>query len=162
MSRQTANTAPSLSESQRMLLTLAVDNGGELRHDLETPLKGGPRLKVTQALEARGLIKPARAGYRVTKAGFDVLGRSAPKADVKTEAREAATKAPVSRENSKQAQVIALLKREQGATIAQICQATGWQPHTVRGTFAGTFKKRLGLALTSDKTAGGERVYRIE
>lgn len=65
------------------------------------------------------------------------------------------------RENSKQAQVIAMLKRPEGATITQICDATGWQAHTVRGTFAGAFKKKLGLTIQSDKAQGGERIYRI-
>jgi hypothetical protein len=65
------------------------------------------------------------------------------------------------RENSKQAQVVAMLKRPEGTTIAQICEATGWQAHTVRGTFAGAFKKKLGLTIESDKVQGGERVYRI-
>ena len=41
-------------------------------------------------------------------------------------------------------------------------KATGWQQHTVRGTLAGTLKKRLGLTITSAKEAGGQRVYRIE
>ena len=65
------------------------------------------------------------------------------------------------RENSKQAQVITMLKRPEGTTIVQICEATGWQAHTVRGTFAGAFKKKLGLTIESDKVQGGERVYRI-
>jgi hypothetical protein len=70
------------------------------------------------------------------------------------------TKAIRSRENSKQATIIGMLQRAEGATIAQICDATGWQPHTVRGTFAGAFKKKLGLTITSDKTQGGVRTYR--
>jgi hypothetical protein len=41
-------------------------------------------------------------------------------------------------------------------------EATGWQQHTVRGTLAGTLKKRLGLTISSSKEAGGQRVYRIE
>jgi hypothetical protein len=65
------------------------------------------------------------------------------------------------RENSKQATVVQMLKRPEGTTIAQICKATGWQAHTVRGTFAGAFKKKLGLTIESDKVQGGERVYRI-
>jgi hypothetical protein len=55
--------------------------------------------------------------------------------------------------------VIAMLKRPEGATIAQICEATGWMPHTVRGTFAGAFKKKLGLQITSAKEAGADRIY---
>jgi hypothetical protein len=64
------------------------------------------------------------------------------------------------RENSKQATVVQMLKRPGGTTIAQICEATGWQAHTVRGTFAGAFKKKLGMTIESDKVQGGERVYR--
>lgn len=67
---------------------------------------------------------------------------------------------PRTRENSKQAEVIRMLRRPEGATIRQICEATGWQQHTVRGTFAGAFKKKLGMTLTSDKHPGAERVYR--
>ncbi|MBR0677682.1 DUF3489 domain-containing protein, partial [Roseomonas alkaliterrae] len=48
------------------------------------------------------------------------------------------------REGTKQEAVLAMLRREEGATIAQICEATGWQQHTVRGFFAG-LKKRQGV-----------------
>ena len=61
---------------------------------------------------------------------------------------------------SKEAQVIALLRREQGATLDEIVAATGWQKHTVRGAISGALKKRLGLAVESTPTEAG-RVYRI-
>ena len=66
-----------------------------------------------------------------------------------------------SRDDTKQARLIAMLRRTEGATIAQIVAATKWQPHTVRGAFAGALKKKLGLTVTSEKVEGGERVYRI-
>lgn len=69
---------------------------------------------------------------------------------------------PRTRENTKQATVIQMLRRPEGATVAQICASTGWQSHTVRGTFAGAFKKKLGLTITSEKAQGGDRVYRVE
>ncbi|GGG39371.1 hypothetical protein GCM10010964_28670 [Caldovatus sediminis] len=50
------------------------------------------------------------------------------------------------REGTKQAQVLAMLRRPEGATVAQIAEATGWAPHTVRGFFAG-LKKRQGIAV---------------
>ncbi|MFN3298306.1 DUF3489 domain-containing protein [Caldimonas sp.] len=65
------------------------------------------------------------------------------------------------RADSKQAQVIAMLRRPEGATIRQIMEATSWQAHTVRGALAGALKKKLGLSIASDKPQGGERVYRI-
>ncbi len=73
----------------------------------------------------------------------------------------AEAKPPRTRDNSKQAQVVAMLKRPEGATIPQVMAATGWQAHTVRGTFAGAFKKKLGLNLVSEKVQGGDRVYRV-
>lgn len=79
----------------------------------------------------------------------------------KSNAQEQALSKPRTRENSKQAEVIRMLQRPEGATIGQICLATGWLDKTVRGTFAGAFKKKLGLTIVSDKPEGGERVYRI-
>ena len=65
------------------------------------------------------------------------------------------------RENTKQALVIQMLKRPEGATVAQIMAATGWLNHTVRGTLSGVLRKRLGLAIVSGKNAEGVRAYRI-
>ena len=42
---------------------------------------------------------------------------------------------------SKKAAVIVLLRRPEGATVAEVVAATDWQPHTVRGLFSGTLKK---------------------
>ena len=64
------------------------------------------------------------------------------------------------RRPSKQDDVIAMLRRAEGATIEEVANDTGWQRHTVRGVFSGTLKKKLGLTLASAKQKRG-RVYRI-
>ena len=64
------------------------------------------------------------------------------------------------RANSKQARVLALLRRPGGTTITTVTRSTGWQPHMVRGFLAAVVRKKLGLRLESEKT-DGERVYRI-
>jgi hypothetical protein len=53
-----------------------------------------------------------------------------------------------------------MLRRAEGATIAEIVEATGWASHTTRGFFAGALKKKLGLTITSEKDEKRGRVYR--
>ena len=60
----------------------------------------------------------------------------------------------------RQDEVIAMLRRPEGATVEEVASATGWQRHTVRGVYSGTLKKKLGLTLASAKEERG-RVYRI-
>jgi hypothetical protein len=80
-----------------------------------------------------------------------------------------ATRTP--RAGTKQAQMIELLKRPEGATVEQIAEATGWQHHTIRGAISGALKKKLGLAIEATRTRevgpnkagakGSSTVYRI-
>jgi hypothetical protein len=68
------------------------------------------------------------------------------------------TQAP--RQGSKTAQVIAMLRRKNGATLTEIMDKMGWQKHTVRGFMAGAVKK-AGHTVESFKPEGGERTYRL-
>ena len=100
-----------------------------------------------------------------TEQGADLAGnapsRRAP-ARRKSKAGDKAPKQPARRTRtvSKQAGVIEMLRRGQGASVAAIMKATGWQPHSVRGFLAGVVRRKLGLSLVSEKS-GDERLYRI-
>ncbi|MCC5988756.1 MAG: DUF3489 domain-containing protein [Pararhodobacter sp.] len=65
------------------------------------------------------------------------------------------------RAGTKQAQIIELLQRPEGASIAEIVEATAWQPHTARGMISGALKKKLGLPVTAEKVEGRGTVYKL-
>ncbi|MCC6363006.1 MAG: DUF3489 domain-containing protein [Bryobacterales bacterium] len=65
------------------------------------------------------------------------------------------------REGSKKATVLEMLHRPEGATLADIMTATGWQAHSVRGFISGGLGKKMGITVESLKTAQGARAYRI-
>lgn len=56
--------------------------------------------------------------------------------------------------------IVGLLGRPEGATLADLTAATGWQGHSVRGAIAGAIKKKLGLKVTSQPRSVG-RTYRL-
>jgi hypothetical protein len=89
-------------------------------------------------------------------------GKAAKKASPAKKAPKAAKKAGATRDGSKTEQVLDLLRRTEGATLAELMKATGWQAHSVRGFLSGTVSKKLGLAVTSAKVEDGERTYSIK
>jgi hypothetical protein len=173
----TMTTQIKLTDTQREVLEHAADQPNGCITWFPDNVKGGARQKVITGLFNKALITSnGGQDWFVAAEGYDALGRARPtpatmhpdpeiEAAVSTAettwAQERTETKPRTRENSKQAEVIRMLQRTEGATVHQICDATGWQAHTVRGTFAGAFKKKLGLTIISDKTQGGERVYRI-
>jgi hypothetical protein len=99
---------------------------------------------------AKGAPTTGKATKKATSA------KNAPKG--KRAAKTQETTAP--REGSKTAQVVVMLQRKNGATLAEIMEKMGWQKHTVRGFMAGAMKK-AGYTVESFKPEGGERTYRI-
>jgi hypothetical protein len=75
----------------------------------------------------------------------------------KTEAKPAAE----GRDGSKKSIVLDLLRRKDGATLAEIAKATDWQNHSIRGFISGNLTKKMGLTVESTKNATGERTYRV-
>ncbi len=76
-------------------------------------------------------------------------------------AKAAAPKLPIQRAGTKQAQIIAMMQRPEGATVAELVEATGWLAHTVRASISGALKKKLGLPITAEKVEGRGTVYRL-
>jgi hypothetical protein len=119
----------------------------------------------------------------ITDAGLEAIGiepstpRSASPAATRVEEIEAAAAIPdtaldpaapaapeqcrKTREGTKQALIIAMLGRPEGASIAEIAEVSGWLHHTIRGMIAGALKRKLGLVINSKKDEKRGRVYRL-
>jgi hypothetical protein len=130
--------------------------GSQVAESPPKPLTAPPesRAGLPTAQPRRGLLAAAQA---VLLAWDDAPGQRAGLAEAVAALRSALAEKPARmprdpgaprkpREGTKQEAVLALLRRQEGATIAQIAEATGWQAHTVRGFFAG-LKKRQGIAV---------------
>ena len=90
--------------------------------------------------------------------------QAAPVAPQQPEATTPATTkdaTPTTREGSKKAIVLELIRRPDGASIKEIMDATQWQSHSVRGFISGGLGKKMGLKVESFKRTDGDRAYRL-
>lgn len=101
----------------------------------------------------KALAAPANS----TKTKASAKSRPAPAAK-RAETREEQQEARVTKHD----RVLTLLSQRSGTTIPEMMEATGWQQHSVRGFLAGTVKKKLGFTLTSSKSEGELRRYKID
>jgi ribosomal protein L18 len=109
---------------------------------------GGPKKAAsTKAASLKKTTPKAKTGKK-----------TAAKATSNTIAEKASAKG---RANSKKIAVLDLLRRKDGATLAEIAKATGWKNHSIRGFISGTVGKRMGLKVESWKSDTGERTYKI-
>jgi hypothetical protein len=171
-------TAIKLTTTQKTVLEAAAGRPDGSIQPMPKNLKGGAALKVITALENKGLIvdatiTPPYKTWLISDLGYQTIGLEPPAQKASEEkptasfekeiieAEQALGIAPTVdtqktgtklRQGTKQAKVIEMLQRPDGATITQIAEATAWQQHTIRGFFAGTIKKKLGLELTRNKT----------
>ena len=102
-------------------------------------------------------VAPRRANVAPATAKSARKARAAKKAP---KAR-AVAKSTVSRDSSKTAKILDLLKRPGGATSKELMKATGWLLHSVRGFLSGTVGKKMGLTVISTKGDDGERTYSV-
>jgi hypothetical protein len=146
--------APAWRESKDgQRLTLVITDAGRTAIGVPADMQKNPQPTPT----AESTTKRSK-DHRRSVAG----SKPSTKAKSKSKSEPKATAARASaRSGTKQALLVDLLRRKEGATIAEAVKATGWQPHSVRGAISGTLKKKLGLAVISDKVAGRGRIYRV-
>lgn len=172
-----------LTDTQRALLFGAAERSDHLV-TLPPHLRGGAVKAVVAKLIAQAFVQEiaveedaprgrkdgsdAPIGLKLTQAGLASIGAASEEGsgsshdnadaqDASTPDQPIAHLAP--REGSKQALIISLLRREQGATIDDLVAATGWLAHTTRAALTGLRKK--GHALAKSRTDEGKTVYRI-
>ncbi len=174
-----------LTATQTRILTAGAQRPGNLAMPLTKGLHGAAAKKVVTLLIERGFIEEVDANIRkgeplwretgdghgttlvVTKAGLAAVGVEPVVAKTKARARKApkTPKPPAAPKNprivTKQAKLITMLEAPDGASIAEIVEAMGWQAHTIRGAISGVLKKKLGLDVTSEKNGNRGRIYKI-
>jgi hypothetical protein len=138
-----------LTATQENILRTAAGRPSRDIEPLPSNVNAGVRQRVIDGLLKRGLVEFNGGIYRISTTGFDAIGKPA------------TIDNPITRSGTKQARMIELMRRPQGASIDEIVAETNWLPHTVRGTMTNALKKRLGLTLTSEKADGEPRRYRI-
>jgi len=107
--------------------------------------------------------RQTRSRPNSSKAGRNRAAQITGRKSTKLKAVEQQNRPPTpqkARAGTKQVRIIAMLRTPSGATIDAMAQATGWQPHSVRGFLAGVIRKKLGLHLGSEPAENG-RIYRI-
>jgi hypothetical protein len=112
----------------------------------------------------RASIRDTEAKLKAARTAPAPAQDAAPVAPKKAKAaKQAATKdaAPTTRDGSKKAIVLDMLKRTDGATLADIMSATSWQAHSVRGFISGSLGKKMGLTVESFKRQDGTRAYKL-
>jgi hypothetical protein len=166
-----------LTDAQRSILEPACQREDLCIYPVTAPLKGGAVGNVCKSLLKRGLLEEFRAddamtvwrhdtaagplSLRATTAGQQALaGEEVMPPTEPAEPPQAPAPAP-SAKTSRQDTLLGLLRRPEGATIADMTDATGWQAHSVRGALSGIIGKKLGLKVVSEKEADRGRVYRL-
>src|SRR5688572_26078187 len=122
----------------------------------------GAHVAPKKASSKKGASKKTGApkGQRAGKGGK--AKATAPKKPAKAAKKAAAKKGPAkTRDGGKKTQVLELMRRKQGVTLAEIVKLTGWQKHTVRG-FISIAGSKQGLKIESFRNDDKERTYRIK
>ena len=173
-----------LTDTQTIILSAGAQRPENIALPLPKGLAGAAaKMTVTKMIE-HGWLQEVDANLRrgeplwretgdghgttlvVTDAGLLAIGIDPVVVKTMTTIREHAAevpspKQPTQRAGTKQALLIEMLQRPEGASIAEIAAATGWMGHTARGAISGVLKKKLGLAVKTDKVLGRGTIYKL-
>ncbi len=138
-----------LTTTQENILNAASNRSSGNIEPLPNNINAGIKPRVINGLLTRQLIEQSGDTYIISSAGYTTIGK------------QPIAEKPPHRKGTKQAAMIEMMRRPDGASIEEICAQTSWQKHTVRGVFSNTLKKRLGLTITSHKDEDAQRRYQI-
>jgi len=144
-------TATITEKEKLKMITLISENGTPAATASSKKPKAN---KKTHIAPRRANVAPAKAKLRRKATAAKKAPKGRPEPQV--------AKPRVSRDGSKTAKMLDLLKRPSGATSKELMKATGWLPHSVRGFLSGTVVKKMGLTVISTKGDDGERTYSVE
>ncbi len=174
-----------LTETQTIILSAGAQRLENIALPLPKGLAGAAaKMAVTKMME-HGWLQEVDANLRkgeplwretgdghgttlvVTEAGLLAIGIAPVKAMAMSSTRgtaqaEPVAKPPTPRAGTKQALLITILQRSDGASMDEIVVATQWLAHTARGAISGALKKKLGLVVTAERIEGRGTVYRID
>ena len=175
---------PKLTDTQSIILSRAATRPDNLAMPLPDGLVGAAAKMAVAKMIERGWLEEVDANLRrgeplwretgdghgttliATEAGLQAIGIEPVVVKTMVAVRdgdkaEPQVKRPTPRAGTKQAMLIAMLRRPEGASIAEIVEATGWMCHTARGVISGVLKKKLCLPVSTLKAAGRGLCYRI-
>ena len=163
-----------LTETQTAILSAGAQRPYNIALPLPKGLAGAAAKMAMTKMIKRGWLQEVDANLRrneplwretgdghgttlvVTEAGLLAIGIEPVMVKTTQAIRDGAeaepeVKHPTLRTGTKQALLIAMLQRAEGATLQEIIAATGWQSHSARGAMSGTLGKKLGLVVVSAK-----------
>ena len=145
------------SPTQLLILITAAKREHREIEPLPSNVTAGIKQRVLDALIKRKWAHYINDQLVISPAGFEACGFTfEPKSEQPVEEKDSAKK------STKLALMIDALSKDDGASIEQLAELTGWQRHSVRGALSNLRKKNPDLTIVGLKVEGGKCIYRIQ
>lgn len=156
-----------LSMTQKEILLNAANSADGIIEKWPSNLKGASVTKVIDSLLSKGFIREMASEvgdsefkqYQITQEGKNVLNSETSSQEEKKVSRSKPSKAKSPR--GKLAIILEMLQREQGATVQEIMDETGWKRHTARGAISGQINKKWGFSIKKIVNEQGQKAYKV-